>query len=99
MRSKGGKLQDKWIGPYPITKVSTRMLQVCKNKAITRVKRSKVKLWRGTSNTTSTRKSIKLNPPISNLIEENYQLFDEDEIPSISSPFLAEEDVVFATSE
>ena len=99
MRSKGGKLQDKWIGPYPTTKVSTRMLQVCKNKAITRVKRSKAKLWRGTSNTTSTRKSIKLNPPISNLIEENSQLFDEDEILSISSPFLAEEEVVFATSE
>ena len=27
MRSKGGMLQDKWIGPYPITKVSTKMLQ------------------------------------------------------------------------
>ena len=37
MRSKGGKLQGKWIGPNPITKVSTKMLQVCKNIAITRV--------------------------------------------------------------
>ena len=31
-RSQGGKLQDKWIGPYPITKVTNSTLQVSKSK-------------------------------------------------------------------
>ena len=47
MRSKGEKLQDKCFVLYPITKVSRRMLQVCKNKAITRVKRSKANSGEG----------------------------------------------------
>ena len=43
-RSQGGKLQDKWIGPYPITKVTNSTLQVYKNKTVQRVKRSKAKI-------------------------------------------------------
>ena len=45
-RSKGGKLQDKWIGPYPITKVANSSVQFYRNSKILRVKRSKVRPWR-----------------------------------------------------
>ena len=45
-RSKGGKLQAKWICPFPITKVSNSCVQVFRNKAVQHVKRSKVRLWK-----------------------------------------------------
>ena len=33
-RSKGGKLPDRWIGPYPITKVANSSIQIYRNKKI-----------------------------------------------------------------
>ncbi|KAI6658293.1 hypothetical protein LOD99_15562 [Oopsacas minuta] len=63
-KSKGGKLQDKWIGPYPIKEVSRSTVQVCKDKALIRVKKAKAKLWRSTPNydDTSSSKSIRKVP-------------------------------------
>ena len=37
--SKGGKLQNKWICPYPITKVLTNSVNICRNNKVQRVKR------------------------------------------------------------
>ena len=41
-KSKGGKLQDKWIGPYPIREVSRSTVRVCKDKALIRVKKPRL---------------------------------------------------------
>ena len=41
---KGGRLQDKWLGPYSITKVTSTNVHILRNKSIKRVKRSTVKL-------------------------------------------------------
>ena len=41
---KGGKLQDRWLGPYPVAKVTQSNVHVLRNKSTQRVKRSKVKL-------------------------------------------------------
>lgn len=41
---KGGKFQDKWLGPYPIAQVNPKTVRVYRNKSIQRVKLSKVKL-------------------------------------------------------
>ena len=81
-KSKGGKLQDKWIGPYPIKEVSRSTVQVCKDKALIRVKKAKAKLWRSIPdyNNTFPSKRIKKVP-------ENRDLsFNEDDSPT-SIPF------------
>ena len=45
-RKKGGKFQDKWLGPYPIAQVNPKTVKVYRNKSIQRVKKSKVKVWK-----------------------------------------------------
>ena len=63
-RRKGGKLQAKWIGPFPITKVSNSCVQVCRNKAVQRVKRSKVRLWKDRHEIKDLSQHIKLEESI-----------------------------------
>ena len=95
-RSQGGKLQDKWIGPYPITKVTNSTLQVYKNKTVQRGKRSKAKILKKphqNSIVNSSSKTIR-----SELIEENHLAFDEDFLETCSL-FLGTEEAVFATEE
>ena len=74
-KSKGGKLQDKWIGPYPIREVSRSTVRVCKDKALIRVKKPKAKLWRSTLyyGNTSPSKRIRTVP------ENRILSFNEDE--------------------
>ena len=97
-KSKGGKLQDKWIGPYPITKVSSHNLQVCKNNKPYRVKRSKAKLCKrplvDTTSDTSPTKISKIET--ANLItQEKSPSSDEDNILTTSSPFIGAEELTF----
>ncbi|KAI6649389.1 hypothetical protein LOD99_11755 [Oopsacas minuta] len=40
---KGGKLQDRWLGPYPVTKVNRTTVQVLRNHSLQLVKRSRLK--------------------------------------------------------
>ncbi|KAI6648715.1 Gypsy retrotransposon integrase-like protein 1 [Oopsacas minuta] len=60
-KSKRGKLQDRWIGLYPIKEISRRTVQVGKDKTLIRVKKAKAKLWRCAPNydNTSPSKSIR----------------------------------------
>ncbi|KAI6654625.1 hypothetical protein LOD99_1020 [Oopsacas minuta] len=37
---KRGKLQDRWLGPYPVTKVNRTTVQVLRNHSLQLVKRS-----------------------------------------------------------
>ena len=48
-KTKGGKLQDKWLGPYSVTKFTSPNVNILRNKSIQRVKRSKVKLLKRSS--------------------------------------------------
>lgn len=45
-RSKGGQSQNKWIGPYSITKVSNISVHISRNNRVQRVKKSMVRLWK-----------------------------------------------------
>ena len=94
-RSQGGKLQDKWIGPYPITKVTNSILQVSKSKTVQRVKKYKVKIVKRPHPdpiSTSPSKIIKLDP-----IDENLSAYTEDFFTS--SLFIGSEEFVFTTQE
>ena len=88
-KKKGGKFQDKWLGPYPVAKVNRRTINVFRNKSIQRVKRSKVKLWKRpaavhSSDTTPT------NPPQLEITDE----LSADTLSQQSTFFGAEETVL-----
>ncbi|KAI6657828.1 hypothetical protein LOD99_570 [Oopsacas minuta] len=91
---KGGKLLDKWIGRYPVTKVNRSTVQILRNKATRCVKRSKVKLYK------IPKKAIHALPNKGHLdsqSDENniqHEISDEDlMIPS--SPFTGAEESTF----
>ena len=87
-RSKGGKLQDKWVGPYPITKVNNSTLQVRKTKSNHRVKKSKAKLWKRPHLTSSEESPNTLIEPtdFADLMNNDSPSGSEYEIRKSSSP-------------
>ena len=98
-KTKGGKLQDKWLGPYSVTKVTSTNVHILRNNYIQRVKRSKVKLLK--------RSSIEITeelPPTKYQCMDNRN--DDDSFQSISdenilippSPFHGIEESIFETN-
>ena len=93
-KKKGGKLQDKWLGPYPVVKATQSNVHIVRNKTTQRVMRSKVKLYKRSFTDTATE-----TPPI------KYQRLESDSVDiqhtlsnSPSTPFTGVEETVFETN-
>ena len=85
-KKKGGKLEDKWLGPYLVDKVNPTNVRVSRNKSNQRVKTSKTKLWKKRplpfSNSPSC-KSLRLDADL-----------ESDEEHIIITPFFGQEEVL-----
>ena len=93
-KKKGGKLQDKWLGPYPVVKATQSNVHNVRNKTTQRVMRSKVKLYKRSFTDTATE-----TPPI------KYQRLESDSVDiqhtlsdSPKTPFTGVEETVFETN-
>ena len=68
IRKKGGKLDDKWLGPYLVDKVNPTNLHIYRNKSIQRVKKYKAILWKIQSlKSLSTGKRLRLDNDSENI--------------------------------
>ena len=68
IRKKGGKLDDKWLGPYLVDKVNPTNLHIYRNKSIQRVKKYKAILWKIQSlKSLSTGKQLRLDNDSENI--------------------------------
>ena len=84
----GGKLQDKWIGPHPVTKVNSTSVNILRNKTTQRVNRSNVKLFKSphpTTNTDATRSKYQRLKTKSD--DNNKQEISDENFLFPSSPF------------
>ena len=94
-KKKGGKLEDRWLGPYNVDKVNTTNVRICRNKSIQRVKISKAKLWKKrplVDSSSPTRKHLRLDS------ESEKEVNSESEGQLVSSPFTGREETVLDTS-
>ena len=68
LKKRGGNLEDKWLGPYPVDKVYPTNFHVCRNKRNQLVKTSKAKLWNKQSLKSLSSKRLRLDfenrPPL-----------------------------------
>ena len=89
-RKKGGKLEDKWLGPYLADEVNPTNVRVSRNKSIQRVKKSKIKLWKKRSQPvpgSPSSKRLRLDAD-----------FESNEEEIITSPFLGQEEIIPVSS-
>ena len=98
-KTKGGKLQDKWLGPYSVTKVTSTNVHILRNKSIQRVKRSKVKLLKRSSKETTEELPPKKYKCMDNKNDDDsFQWISDENILIPSSPFHGVEESIFDTN-
>ena len=88
-RKKGGKLEDKWLGPYSVSKVNPTNVSIYRNKKTQRVKTSKAKLWRK-------RPLIDHDLPTCKhlCLDSDFEIESEEE-KLVLSPFMGLEETIF----
>ena len=100
-KTKGGKLQDKWLGPYSVTNVTSTNVQILRNKCIQRVKRSKVKLLKRSSIETTEElppKNTCTKIPANQNDDDSFQSISDENILIPSSPFHGVKKSIFETN-
>ena len=81
-------MQDKWLGPYSVTKVTSTNVHILRNKSIQRVKRSKVKLLKRSSIETTEELPPKKYQCMDNQNDDDpFQSISDENILIPSSPF------------